>query len=281
MQFPIKKIAAAVAVLMMAAQSAAFAATGNTIDNGVNVRGWASTDSGIVGKLYKDDKIKVNERVGNWYRCEYNGQEAYVSADYVVIMKVADAGVTADNVPVYKQANSGSGVIGAYYTSSSPVITEVGDEWCQVLYFGDLGYVQRCYLNIYNETPVEQSNSGGASVVEYAKRFIGTPYVSGGKTPSGFDCSGFTSYVYAAFGIQLNASSSTQAQQGVPVSKDALQPGDLVFFNTSGSGISHVGLYIGDGNMVHATVPGDTVKISSMNTSYYASRYVGARRVLN
>lgn len=283
MQFSKKKVAAVVAMLLVAAQTATYAATGNAIDSGINVRGWASTDSGIVGKLYKGDKIKVNERVGEWYKCEYNGQEAYVSTDYVMIMKVADGNVYTDQVPVYKQANVESEAFGAYYNGSTAVVTEIGDEWCQVLYYGDLGYVQRSYLDICNETPVETQETAqtGSSVVDYASRFIGTPYVSGGKGPGGFDCSGFTSYVYAGFGVQLGSSSRAQANQGVAVSRSELQPGDLVFFNTSGAGISHVAIYVGGGNIVHATVPGDTVKVSNMNSAYYSSRYVSARRVLN
>ena len=280
MQFSKRKVAAALAMLLVAAQTATYAATGNAIDNGINVRSGASLDSSIVGKLYRNDKIEVNEKIGNWYRCEYNGQETYVSADYVAIMKVVDANVYTDEVPVRKQPNQEAEIIGAYYNGSTPVITEIGDEWCEVLYYGDLGYVQRSYLDICNEVQPEQNNTGSA-VVEYAKQFIGTPYVSGGKGPGGFDCSGFTSYVYAAFGVQLNSSSKTQINQGVAISQSELQPGDLVFYNTSGAGVSHVGIYVGGGNMIHATVPGDTVKISSMNTAYYSSRYVGARRVLN
>lgn len=283
MQFSKKKVAAVVAMLLVAAQTATYAATGNAIDSGVNVRSGASTDSGIVGKLYKGDKIKVNERVGEWYKCEYNGQETYVSTDYVMVMKVADGKVYTDQVPVYKQANVESEAFGAYYNGSTAVVTEIGDEWCQVLYYGDLGYVQRSYLDICNETPVEtqETAQGGSSVVDYASRFIGTPYVSGGKGPGGFDCSGFTSYVYAGFGVHLGSSSRAQANQGVAVSRSELQPGDLVFFNTSGAGISHVAIYVGGGNIVHATVPGDTVKVSNMNSAYYSSRYVSARRVLN
>lgn len=268
-----------IAMVIVATQTVTFAATGNALDSGINIRSGAGTEFGVVGKLYKGDKIEVNERIGNWYRCEYNGQQTYVSADYVSIEKVADARVYTDGVPVYAQMDVASKTIGAYYNGSTPIVTEIGDTWCEVLYYGELGYVQRGHLEICNRVQPQQ-NQAGNSVVEYAKRFIGTPYVSGGKTPAGFDCSGFTSYVYQAFGVQLNSSSKTQINQGVAVAQNELQPGDLLFFNTSGSGVSHVAIYVGGGNMVHATVPGDTVKISSMNSSYYAGRYVGARRIL-
>ena len=232
--------------------------------------------SSIVGKLYRNDKIEVNEKIGNWYRCEYNGQETYVSADYVAIMKVADANVYTDEVPVRKQPNQEAEIIGAYYNGSTPVITEIGDEWCEVLYYGDLGYVQRSYLDICNEVQPEQNNTGSA-VVEYAKQFIGTPYVSGGKGPGGFDCSGFTSYVYAAFGVQLNSSSKTQINQGVAISQSELQPGDLVFFvgTYDTAGISHVGFYVG---LDEASNPmflhcGDPIQYTRLNTSYWQQHF--------
>ena len=110
-------------------------------------------------------------------------------------------------------------------------------------------------------------------------QFIGTPYASGGSSPAGFDCSGFTSYVYSNYGVSLPRTAAGQAGVGVEVSRSDLVPGDLVFFNTFG-GISHVGIYVGDNSFIHSTVPGDTVKISSMSSSYYSSRYVCARRVM-
>ena len=129
------------------------------------------------------------------------------------------------------------------------------------------------------ETLLRADENFLALMVE-AEKYIGYPYVYGGSTPSGFDCSGFTYYVYAHFGYSLNRSSRDQVNNGVAVSKDQLQPGDLVFFSTNGSYPTHVGLYIGDGNIVHASTPQDGVKISSLDTSYYVENYFAARRIL-
>jgi cell wall-associated NlpC family hydrolase len=114
------------------------------------------------------------------------------------------------------------------------------------------------------------------NVVQYAMSQLGTPYVWAGSAPGGFDCSGLVMWAYAQVGVSLPHSSYAQYGYGVPVSRDELQPGDLVFFD----GLGHVGIYIGGGQFVHAPHTGDVVKISSLGDSWYASTYVGARRIL-
>ena len=116
------------------------------------------------------------------------------------------------------------------------------------------------------------SKYGG--VVGIAMQYLGTPYVYGGASPSGFDCSGFVMYVFAQIGVSLPHNAAAQYGYGMPVSRDQLQPGDLVFFN----GLGHDGIYIGGGQFIHSPHTGDVVKISSM-TGWYASTYVGARRL--
>ena len=112
-------------------------------------------------------------------------------------------------------------------------------------------------------------------VVGIAMHYLGVPYVWGGSTPSGFDCSGFVMYVFAQIGVGLPHSSYSQYGMGAPVSMSQLQPGDLVFF----AGASHEGIYIGGGQFIHAPHTGDVVKISSLDDSWYAATYVGARRL--
>jgi cell wall-associated NlpC family hydrolase len=121
--------------------------------------------------------------------------------------------------------------------------------------------------------PAPPSRYGG--VVGIAMQYLGTPYVYGGSSPSGFDCSGFVMYVYSRVGVSLPRVVSAQYTAGVPVSRSDLQPGDLVFFNSLG----HVGIYIGGNQFIHSPHTGDVVKISAM-TGYYSSGYVGARRIL-
>jgi peptidoglycan DL-endopeptidase CwlO len=104
-------------------------------------------------------------------------------------------------------------------------------------------------------------------------QYLGVPYQWGGASPSGFDCSGFTMYVYAQVGVSLPHNAAMQYSMGSPVGREFLQPGDLVFFN----GLGHVGIYIGGNQMIHSPHTGDVVKISTL-TGWYASTYVGARR---
>ncbi|MGB2876285.1 MAG: NlpC/P60 family protein [Gaiellaceae bacterium] len=123
-------------------------------------------------------------------------------------------------------------------------------------------------------TTVAAPPSQYGGVVGIAMRYLGTPYVWGGASPSGFDCSGFTMYVYAQVGVSLPHNAAAQYGYGSPVSRADLQPGDLVFFD----GLGHVGLYVGGNSFIHAPHSGDVVKISSLS-GWYASTYVGARRL--
>ncbi|AFM40703.1 cell wall-associated hydrolase, invasion-associated protein [Desulfosporosinus acidiphilus SJ4] len=122
------------------------------------------------------------------------------------------------------------------------------------------------------------SSNGDSSLVGRALSLEGTPYVFGGSSRSGFDCSGFTKYVYANSGISLPRTSYAQFASGNPVSKNDLRPGDLVFFTTYTSGASHVGIYMGGGRFIHASNPNSGIEVSSLSDSFYASRYLGARR---
>jgi cell wall-associated NlpC family hydrolase len=123
-------------------------------------------------------------------------------------------------------------------------------------------------------TPVEMLPTTGEKAVDIGLRYLGTPYSWAGASPAGFDCSGFVMYVYGRLGIGLPHSSSALWGVGHPVDRKQLQAGDIVFFN----GLSHVGIYVGNGTFVHSPHSGDVVKISRFSEDWYGSTYDGARR---
>jgi cell wall-associated NlpC family hydrolase len=122
------------------------------------------------------------------------------------------------------------------------------------------------------------------SLLDKAKELVGTPYRYGGASPAGFDCSGFVRFVFQAFGVQLNRSSRSQAIQGERVAPGEIEPGDLLFFRIGGKRIGHVGIYLGEGQFIHAGSRGDSgargVKIARLDSSFYERRLVSARRVM-
>lgn len=214
----------------------------------VNARSKANKDAEVVKVLNTNNSVKVTGENGNWYVVEINGQKAYISKSLLSKEKVE---VTS---------------------RSSNSLNEVNNQKTEVQTPAPV------------EKPAEQpvaSNPSGAAIVQYAKTFLGYRYVYGTAGPNTFDCSGFVQYVYKHFGYSLSRSSGTQANDGVAVSKSNLQPGDvLIFRDTSNSRIGHVGIYIGDGQFIHASNSRTGVIISSLSTSAYQKRYVGARRIL-
>ncbi|WP_370871617.1 C40 family peptidase [Pectinatus haikarae] len=123
------------------------------------------------------------------------------------------------------------------------------------------------------------SNYYARRIIQTSLQYIGVPYVFGGTTPGGFDCSGFTRYVFANAGISLPRTADAQYELGTPVAYDDLIPGDLVFFSTYTYGASHVGVYMGDGKFIDASTSRG-VTIDSLNSGYWSSTYIGARRVI-
>lgn len=156
--------------------------------------------------------------------------------------------------------------------------------WINVAYNGDglMGYVSDEFFTVYEGTIPEFSSTGGEAAVEVVKRFLGVPYVYGGTSPSGFDCSGLMQYVYKQLGYSINRVADAQMKNGISVSRANLAPGDLVgFYSSPGSGyVGHIGMYVGDGMMIHAPRTGDVVKYSSIDDSYYGARFAGGRRII-
>ena len=174
-------------------------------------------------------------------------------------------------------------------------ITITGEEngWYKVSYNGKEGYISKSLVT-EGEPPATTSSrsqeeprsattttqASSNNVVQVAESYAGSRYVSGGSSPSGFDCSGFTQYVYGKCGVTLSRTSYTQATQGTAVNKSELQPGDLLLFHYYGSSsIGHVGIYVGNGKFIHAANSNRGVVYDSIESGYYADNYAGARRL--
>lgn len=161
------------------------------------------------------------------------------------------------------------------------VIGQSGDWYKIQLSDGRVGWVSKTYVQLSSQTTDRDQKIN--SLISTAKSLLGTPYVWGGESlqEGGFDCSGFTQYVYKTAGYDLYRISAEQATQGTAVSRTNLQPGDLVFFSLAGDGrISHVGLYIGDMKMIHSPKTGDVVKVTDISTSFWQTNYITARRII-
>lgn len=168
-------------------------------------------------------------------------------------------------------------------------VTEKGAEWCKVSYNGQTGFCMTKYLVFGSatsraDTTRDVATQKRTNIVNTAKSLLGKPYVSGGNGPNGFDCSGFTQYVYKLNGYTIKRGPSSQLNSlSVSVAKANLLPGDLVFFRDSryGSGsATHVGVYVGNGQMIHAPNRGQVVRYQTINSGYYAKYYIGARRII-
>jgi cell wall-associated NlpC family hydrolase len=209
--------------------------------------------------LDKGHPVLVTARRGNWLQVRLpTGQFGWVRDDFVQVTSTQVAGA-----PSRKPKRA---------ASARPVLTAVKSKKGKVAQGSRVVNRRRGALA-----------SGGVSdesVVRLASRYKGVRYRWGGSSRNGFDCSGFTRYIYRQHaGVDLPHSASAQFRMGTPVPRDQLKPGDLVFFQTYRRGASHVGIYIGDGKFIHASSAGRRVRVDSLNDGYYRQRYLGARRL--
>lgn len=190
--------------------------------------------------------------------------------------------VTASLLNIRESATTGSAILGQIPSGQRVGINWLESGWARITYNGIGGYVSLDYLTVINEPLPSRSqavSTQGQAVVELAKQYLGIPYRYGGSSPSGFDCSGFVYYIYKSMGITLNRVAADQMRNGKWVAKNDLQPGDIVGFTNSSGYVNHVGIYAGNGMMIHSPQTGDVVKYESIVTGNYARRLVCGRRI--
>lgn len=279
------------AVFLSAAAGAVELKTGIGLveGDGLRLREKANTDCGVLAYAKKGDYVVIIREVGDFYLVDYNLQIGYMAKEYITVKERENVelgyGRVVDKLVNLRSKPDASGEQLAQLSSGEQAwIIGFNCGWYKVEYKGLTGYIRSDLLELTQE-PVENArrSSFGQQVVDTAMQYLGYAYVYGGNSPSkGFDCSGLTQYVYKQFGYSLNRSAAGQLDNGTSVSKDNLQLGDLVFFGdtyASSAAATHVGIYIGNGQFLHASHTGDYVKITDLDMDYYAVRYVGARRI--
>ena len=263
------------------------------------MNGWACVETQTTKGWLRKDKLKKDEPVEETVEevPEEPAQETPIKTQYV----------NSTTVNVRQEANTSSTIVTTVALNTEVQVYSEENGWSKVKVNNVEGYISTSLLsNSKQETSRSQStsrrtsstktttnktsqtttqttnvpaSSNGSSIVATAKQYLGYKYTYGGSSPStGFDCSGFTSYVFKQHGISLNRTAAAQYSNGVAVSRANLQPGDLVMFGKSG--INHVAIYIGGGQIIHALTPSTGVRIDSLSTGYYNNNYVGARRIL-
>ena len=269
--------------------SAATLGAGTVTADALRLRSTPATEGEILATVSSGTSVVVlDEAEDGWYKVNYNSVEGYMSGEYLDVATKAETDlgygkVDADGSTLNMRAGASTSFASLCSIPSGTVLELEGvyEGWYKVTYAGNTGYVSSDYITITTEPTTASSSALGEQIVALAKQYLGTPYVLGGNGPSSFDCSGFTKYIYAQFGYTLNRTATDQLQNGVSISRDELQPGDLVFFkyNTS-KPVSHVGIYIGGGEFIHASTNRYMVQIDQMNSDHYDNVFVYARRIL-
>lgn len=284
--------------------------------SGLRLRSTPDTESTIISTASYGDKVVVLADYGDWYFVNYNLNVGYMKAEYLQFLDKENVYLGNGRVNSCVNFRTGPSTESETITQLSPdtIVNIIGLNctWYKVTWEGYTGYIRSDLVDL-TEVPYYNTNTGsiydtyssgssdssgsttsysepepqptystaGEQVVSFALTLQGIPYVWGGTTTGGFDCSGFVQYVYRQFGISLNRTANSQMGNGYSVSASDLIPGDLVFFSGtySTSGASHVGIYIGNGQFVHASSGRGCVTVSDLWSNYYSSHYYGARRI--
>lgn len=285
------------AACLLAVPASADTIGGGTVSaDALNLRSEASLTASVKLLVPGGAFVLVEDQSNGWSKIVYNGTRGYVSSQYISFAEnadgqyVFDASVTGADVRMRSGPSTSDNIIGSFSTDAHLSILGVSGSWLKIAAAnGATGYIRSDLLK-YSTDAGEYTGSTtscvnpatlGEQIVATAKEYLGCRYVWGGMSAAGFDCSGFVNYVYKQHDYTMNrVAQSIYTNDGVSVEKENLQPGDLVFFGYSGTSVSHVGMYIGDGQMIHASSSEGKVVTTDLSGNYYTSMYVGAKRII-
>ena len=260
----------------------------------VRFRTGPSTSDSIINTYNKGKELTITGTSGDWTAVTIDGKSGYVYSQYVTTTDPNAGGnstpapaetskdgyIKGNNVRFRSGASTSSSILGEYNYGTALKITGISGDWTAVTINGQAGYVYSQYVAEGTISVPSGGNSDlGNQIAQYALQYVGYPYVWGGTSPSGFDCSGFVQYVYKQFGYQLNRIACDQALNGVAADINNLQPGDVLCFYSGNDYIGHVGIYIGDNKFVHASTSTTGVIVSELSGYYYNRGFI-ARRIV-
>ena len=288
---------------------------------GLNLRQQPSTDSAVLATANSGECVVVLSQENGWCRVSYNLQEGYMHSDYLNVSTVENGElgygiVTGDLVNLRSGPSTSYSKVGTASNGDRLYIIGLNNGWYKVLSGSSSCYIRSDYLSL-SEIPYENrastntpkyfrqgkaigtvpgsaasgqsvsvqtvtgSSASGSQILAKATEYLGTPYVYGGASPSGFDCSGFVYYVYGTFGISVGRTPAEQYSAGTVVNKANLQPGDIVLFaGTGSSSISHTGIYAGNGQFIHSPNSRSTVSYSDLTSGYWSEHFYCGIRVV-
>lgn len=287
-------------VVLALSAGASYQGVGTVTGDVVNLRAQPNTNCQVLSKVTKDEVVLVAEKVSkDWYKVDYGTVQGYMSTEWLTVSRDYDAPLCYGRVDTNGSSLNLRSAPGtnAKKVASIPggtvlAVNGMKDGWFKVKYEGTEGYVSAEYIvaapqesprqdgETVSAAPAENSELS-AQIVSYAKEFLGVPYVYGANGPKSFDCSGYTKYVYAKFGYSLTRSAASQLSDGVAVSMDNIQVGDIICWRKYGSSkaATHVGIYIGNNQYIHASSSG-SVRIDDMSYGSNVRYVVGVRRII-
>lgn len=268
----------------------------------LNVREKNEISASKIAKINKNTKVEVVKSIGNWDYIKTGTVEGWVNNDYLTLVAIEDNNsfgdtdrgietqvyITADSLNVRNGASTQADKIGNLTYYKTATVVGVEDGWYKIKYKNGYGYISKEYTVLKSEIVSrgdydrDDVNIDLASkITNEALSYVGGKYVYGGTSPNGFDCSGLVYYLYKEHVTDLPRGALKQSKIGKFIEKDKLAIGDLVFFGNYGNGIvEHVGIYIGNGNFVHAANSRRGVVVDTLLTGYYDTNYIVAKRVI-